>query len=65
MPVYEYRCAAGHTFERIVSVSNCAEKVPCLHCHFLGRKKVAILQISQTAPPKFKKGVGGFYAPTD
>jgi putative FmdB family regulatory protein len=65
MPIYEYKCAAGHKITRIVSFSEFAETVVCEKCSKKGEPRLATLQMSQTAPPKFKKGVGGFYAPTD
>jgi putative FmdB family regulatory protein len=64
MPIYEYKCAAGHTFTRIVSFSEFAETVACEKCSKKGKPRLAKLQMSLTGQPKFKAGgAGGFYKP--
>jgi putative FmdB family regulatory protein len=66
MPIYEYVCAKKHRTTRIVSVTEFAEQIACSKCKQSRRKEqLAKLVVSQTAPPKFKRGVGGFHAPTD
>jgi hypothetical protein len=67
MPLYEYECPKGHRSERIAAVTTPGEpldKVPCPTC---AKRKKAIdaeLVPSQTGKPKFKRGIGGFYSPT-
>lgn len=60
MPIYEHQCPKGHTFERIVSISEFVEKAPCPKCG-----ADAPLKPSHTAKPKFVRGVGGFYNPSN
>ena len=69
MPLYEFQCERGHVTEQIRSLSEFTERIVCPECTRTkrGRKvslRMATLKMSQTAPPKFVKGSGGFYAPT-
>ena len=54
MPTYEYRCPAGHTFERFYPTMNHSRRVKCPSCG-----KLAERQISGGAGLVFKGS--GFY----
>ena len=70
MPIYNYVCSRKHRTELIVPFSEYKEQIPCPRCNH-GRKRVAArgnmakIEVTQTAPPKFVRGVGGFHAPTN
>jgi putative FmdB family regulatory protein len=59
MPIYVYKCSAGHVTEQFRAISQYAEKVVCSECG----KRVAKLQPAPTGAPVFKRGSGGFYSP--
>ena len=67
MPAYEFECSRGHVTEQIRSLSEFTERIVCPICLAKkprdGRLRLAVLKMSKTAPPKFVKGSGGFYAP--
>lgn len=69
MPVYEYKCKNGHTFERVLKLSEFTEEFPCPNCpNRLDREYRRVhakLVPSVPAPAVFKRGVGGFYKPSD
>jgi putative FmdB family regulatory protein len=74
MPIYEYQCKNGHRVEVVAPISDFKEEIVCRQCAQRNRTEVvngrgrtvrAILVPSHTAPPKFKRGSGGFYKPTD
>lgn len=78
MPLYEYLCPLGHRTERIASIAAIGEPLPSIACPKCpppivrrGRRANTVNPVraelvpSLTGKPKFKKGVGGFYAPTE
>lgn len=69
MPIYEYVCERGHLFERVVrtSAAEPLEFVMCEHelcLHALSRKCAKLIP-SQTGVPILKRGIGGFFKPSD
>ena len=54
MPTYEYRCPAGHTFDRFMKMSESVAELPCPDCG-----AVAARQVSGGAGLVFKGS--GFY----
>lgn len=71
MPVYEFVCNHGHRSERILHFSEYVETIVCDACRKRFAKNrnysesLARLVISRTAKPILKRGVGGFYSPSD
>ncbi len=78
MPLYEYICSRGHRTERIASIAATDEPLLSIACPKCPSPTVrrgrragtvqlvrAVLVPSLTGKPKFKKGCGGFYAPTE
>ena len=65
MPLHVYECPKGHTVEILESINDDATGLLCGTQLHNGCKKCLTLSAAvTTAPPKFRKGVGGFYAPT-
>ena len=54
MPTYEFRCPAGHTFDRFMKMSEAAPELPCPECG-----EMAPRQLSGGAGLLFKGS--GFY----
>ena len=54
MPTYEFRCGAGHTFDRFLKMSEAPLELPCIECG-----KLATRQMSAGAGLVFKGS--GFY----
>ena len=54
MPTYEFRCEAGHTFDRFLKMSEAPLELPCAECG-----KPAVRQMSGGAGLVFKGS--GFY----
>lgn len=66
MPIYEYKCPKGHTFERVLKLSEFVEETPCIKCPRRRDRRVqAKLVPSVPGAAVFKRGVGGFYKPSD
>ena len=72
MPVYEYECKNGHRTTLVLHISEFKESTLCTQCRIaqsegvLPKTKVPVkakLVPSRTGPPKFKRGIGGFYKP--
>jgi putative FmdB family regulatory protein len=58
MPMHQYFCPNGHSFERFEPIHEERPK----RCPECGRK--ARLGVGLTGTPVLKEGVGGFYKPT-
>ena len=70
MPLHVYECAKGHVQEQFETihqdssgqrcgfVSSAGPRTPC-------RAKLKLSAAVTTAKPKFVRGVGGFYSPTN
>lgn len=62
MPIFEYRCKADHTTEKLVmpcTGHSSNDEIVCPVC-----KRPAYLIFSKTSAPILKEGSGGFYRPT-
>lgn len=60
MPIYTYRCPAGHVSERIViSAKQAGEPPATILCHTCN--KIAHWFQAAVGRPRFKKGSGGFH----
>jgi hypothetical protein len=73
MAIHVYVCGKGHRHEVLEPASEdntgkvcgaVCEVSSCKSFHRCGRF-VQLSAAVTTAPPKFRKGVGGFYAPTN
>ena len=54
MPLYEYRCPKGHTFEVRVDMDKCSAAQPCPEHHKQGRRIISADSVS------IKMGKGHF-----
>lgn len=68
MPIHVYECKNGHKQERIETIQEDATGQRCnavAHrgCATLCKARLFLSAAVRTAKPKFKRGIGGFYAP--
>lgn len=63
MPIYVYVCARKHRTEVIVPITEFKEEIVCNKCAKKDEPRMAQIEVSQTAKPRFVAGVGGFYKP--
>lgn len=70
MPIHVYECGRGHKQERIETIHEDATGQRCNKLDYSGcavitcKARLKLSAAVSTAPPKFKRGVGGFYKPT-
>ena len=65
MPYHLYECPKGHSIEILEEIWRDNTGLLCgTQLHNGCAERLYLSAAVKTAPPKFRKGVGGFYAPT-
>lgn len=54
MPIYEYRCPEGDTFESSYGIGSAPDAVPCPQCRGTARRRISAPHLSGTNTPAFR-----------